>query len=906
MSHDMKELAEVFAVIGIGGAAITAFILLTIYVVVPLLRGVGNGIGFTFSAIGWFFSHIFEFISGVIGNLLRFVGSLIAMLVLIPLVPLNIVIGRWSAAGHFAERVKGECKIGSTCVYRALVHHPLKLVMLHGILEGLEQRVPEAMNYAPGADSPGRRVGQFDGYSIVGSLRAGGSGAKLYIAEPDDSKRRKIRGIPNRVVIKCFALTEGSSLPQIVRESRALECAKQLGHVFDHGMDQHRFFYVMPYHPGDHLGLITRQLHGECGSGGLDQKRLHMVLSYANDLIATLSAYHKGGLWHKDVKPENVIVHDGRAHLVDLGLVTPLRSAMTLTTHGTEYFRDPEMVRQALRGVKVHQVDGAKFDIYGVGAVLYFMVENTFPAHGGLSRFVTNSPESMRWIIRRAMTEYHQRYATADEMLADLEYVARASDAFAIKPADLPSMRGSDAPSVDLDSERSEVVAAAGSPASRNDAVEGFGIAAGIGGAGPFAQVGHFKVDGEGRPMPTDAKSPSKKPRLKVTNWWTGEYKVEESVQPIASPTVEQEACSFRDHAYAFRDEAEKINRQAQIGAMSARKAAREQIKAARQRAREIRDRALTHRHRVKHARPRGSGWAVAIGALSLCLITGLISIAFLVASVSSRVERSVGSARISPGRPVLLVVDAANPDDARVRAKLQQVIEQRQRQGYDVIIDRDVRDNELTNLIEQWQKNKKGPADEAIERILEDRNLYGLLHVQVEGDRRNAARNVSEQIVMSTRPGAEHRRRVPVEPVPAPPQSELAYLLINDHPAKADAQVMAKIDQLIKAYHDKGWNIRSDVDAEVTVRNYLPSGPIDADVELSPMLHAMLAQAKLAGVLKIDALQGDRPPQERIGITRIDAKPIPADLADDDSAPSSMANEIGAVESTALVGASR
>ena len=49
--------------------------------------------------------------------------------------------------------------------------------------------------------------------------------------------------------------------------------------------------------------------------------------------------------------------HGGqRAHLVDFGLLSRLRSAMTLTTHGTEYFRDPEMVRMALRGVKVHEV----------------------------------------------------------------------------------------------------------------------------------------------------------------------------------------------------------------------------------------------------------------------------------------------------------------------------------------------------------------------------------------------------------------------------------------------------------------------------------------------------------------------------------------------------------------------
>ena len=116
------------------------------------------------------------------------------------------------------------------------------------------------------------------------------------------------------------------------------------------------------------------------------------------------------GLWHKDVKPDNIIVHDDRAHLVDLGLVTPMRSAMTLTTHGTEYFRDPEMVRLALKGVKVHQVDGAKFDIYAVGAVLYSIIENSFPAHGGLSQVSKRCPESLRWVIRRSMTDYDKRY----------------------------------------------------------------------------------------------------------------------------------------------------------------------------------------------------------------------------------------------------------------------------------------------------------------------------------------------------------------------------------------------------------------------------------------------------------------------------------------------------------------
>ncbi|HWB19105.1 MAG TPA: hypothetical protein VG711_02305, partial [Phycisphaerales bacterium] len=426
-------------VIGIG--AIALCILLLIFVAVPVFRGIGSLIGAVFKGVGWLFTHVFEFIVGMIRDTLRFVGTVLAFLVYAPLVPINVVFGRWSAAGHFAEAVKRECKVGGACLYRVVLRHPLKFLLMHPILEGLEQRVPEAMAAAPGSDKPSARVGQFPGYEIVGSLRAGGSGAKLYIAKPSAEKRRKSPNMPDRVVIKCFALAEGSGLPQIVRESRALECAKQLGHVLDHGMDEHRFFYVMPYHAGDHLGIVARQLHGEAGGSGLSGKYLVEALSFERDLVSTLAAYHRGGLWHKDVKPENIIIHDGHAHLVDLGLMTSLRSPMTLTTHGTEYFRDPEMVRMALKGVKVHQVNGAKFDIYAAGAVLYFLLENTFPPHGGLSRFVLHSPEALRWIVRRAMTEYNQRYSSADEMLADLDYVARSADAYAVKPAELPSMR---------------------------------------------------------------------------------------------------------------------------------------------------------------------------------------------------------------------------------------------------------------------------------------------------------------------------------------------------------------------------------------------------------------------------------------------------------------------------------
>src|SRR5262249_31066541 len=155
---------------------------------------------------------------------------------------------------------------------------------------------------------------------------------------------------------KSFSLRDGSSLPQIVRENRALPAAKRLGLILEHELTDERFFYVMKYVPGESLGLVTQRLHAESGSSGPAPRQLREAVEYAADLARTLCHYHQGGLWHKDVKPDNIIVSDGQAHLVDFGLITPLRSSLTLTTHGTEYFRDPEMVRMALRGAKVHEV----------------------------------------------------------------------------------------------------------------------------------------------------------------------------------------------------------------------------------------------------------------------------------------------------------------------------------------------------------------------------------------------------------------------------------------------------------------------------------------------------------------------------------------------------------------------
>src|SRR5215471_4087007 len=234
-------------------------IVAVLYLLVPLFKG-----------IGWLVRQVFRFVFGEIGDALRIVGSVITQLVLFPLIIVNILIGRWSAAGHFGRALKAEFRTGAACLYRMAVGHPARLLCLTALTDGLEHRLPEVMAAAPTSDRPRSKTsGQFEGYTIVGSLPGGGSGGKLYVANPDAMKlaifARNGRPDIRQVVIKTFSLRDGSSLPQIVRESRALEAAKKLGLVLEHELSDERFYYVTQYVPGESLGLVTQRLHAVSG-----------------------------------------------------------------------------------------------------------------------------------------------------------------------------------------------------------------------------------------------------------------------------------------------------------------------------------------------------------------------------------------------------------------------------------------------------------------------------------------------------------------------------------------------------------------------------------------------------------------------------------------------------------------
>ncbi|MDP7245951.1 MAG: hypothetical protein QF389_05165 [Planctomycetota bacterium] len=417
--------------------SITGFILVLVGGAFALLFA-AKVVELVFFVIGRLFGFIFRMVRDVF----RFIGHGITSIGLLFLILLNLCLLNGSRSRHFGRALGVEIQGALSCIWNLALGNLLQVFGAEPM-----KRIQEEAASAPPPDLQASAAqSAFEDYEIVGTLPGGGSGAELFIAKPSPAKCAHLlaAGFPavKKVVLKSFALSGGPTLPQIMRENRALEAAKRLGFVLEHGIDEHRFWYSMPYVPGDNLSVVTKRLHSAAGSEGLPTPQLRQLLQYVSDLLFGLERFHQGGLWHKDVKPENLVVCKDRAYLVDLGLVTPLASSATLTTHGTEYFRDPELVRMSMQGTKVNEVDAVRFDIYGAGAVLFSVVEGSFPAHGGLSQVKKHCPEALQWVIRRSMAELHGRYSSAREMLLDLHKVIEAQDPFALKPADLPSMGG--------------------------------------------------------------------------------------------------------------------------------------------------------------------------------------------------------------------------------------------------------------------------------------------------------------------------------------------------------------------------------------------------------------------------------------------------------------------------------
>ncbi|NTV64113.1 MAG: serine/threonine protein kinase [Oscillochloris sp.] len=160
--------------------------------------------------------------------------------------------------------------------------------------------------------------------------------------------------------------------------------------VYDVGRDGETHYIVMEYVEGTDLKtLINRE-------GPLTAAR---AVQIAEQIARGLSAAHKAGMVHRDIKPQNVIVTpDGQARITDFGVAkSHLSTAMTETgvSFGTVDYISPEQAQG--------RTATPQSDIYSLGIVLYEMLTGRLPFKGDSAvavamKHVTEEPTPPRQI----------------------------------------------------------------------------------------------------------------------------------------------------------------------------------------------------------------------------------------------------------------------------------------------------------------------------------------------------------------------------------------------------------------------------------------------------------------------------------------------------------------------------
>jgi len=172
--------------------------------------------------------------------------------------------------------------------------------------------------------------------------------------------------LDRRVAVK-FPLGPMRSRPEfLARFRREAVAAARLNHphvvaVYDTGDDPALGpFIVMELVPGPSLRQILK------AEGNLSVDR---AVDIAGQVATALDFAHSRGVVHRDVKPANILIDDGRVKVVDFGIAKAAAAddlTQTDVTLGTARYISPE------------QVDGrpldARSDVYALGIVLYEML----------------------------------------------------------------------------------------------------------------------------------------------------------------------------------------------------------------------------------------------------------------------------------------------------------------------------------------------------------------------------------------------------------------------------------------------------------------------------------------------------------------------------------------------------
>ena len=202
--------------------------------------------------------------------------------------------------------------------------------------------------------------------------------------------------------------------------------------VFDSGEADGLLYYVMP------------NMEGHSLRHKLDEERqlsLDEALRITREVASALDYAHRHQVMHRDVKPENILLHEGAALVADFGIGKALSGDRSMTQSGISVGTPAYMSPEQASGDSA--IDG-RSDLYSLGCVLYEMLTGEPPFTGPnaqsiiAKRFVSpvpsvrttrDVPDSVDAALMRVLARTPvDRYRTGAEFADALRSVLRGGN----------------------------------------------------------------------------------------------------------------------------------------------------------------------------------------------------------------------------------------------------------------------------------------------------------------------------------------------------------------------------------------------------------------------------------------------------------------------------------------------
>ena len=254
-----------------------------------------------------------------------------------------------------------------------------------------------------------------------------GIGGMAMVFEADDLLKKTTVAV--KILKEEFAADE-VSVQRFINESKAV---LMLSHpnivkIFDVSVKGEYKYIVMEYIDGITLKAYMQR------KGALSVKE---TIAYSIQILRALEHAHLGGVVHRDIKPQNImLLRSGQIKVTDFG-IAKLPDAKTLTATdkaiGTVYYISPEQAAGE-KGID------RRADLYSVGVMMYEMITGKLPFDGENPVSIAlkqiseepkpphelnpNIPEGLEQIILFAMEkDKDKRFQTATQMIDLLKRV---------------------------------------------------------------------------------------------------------------------------------------------------------------------------------------------------------------------------------------------------------------------------------------------------------------------------------------------------------------------------------------------------------------------------------------------------------------------------------------------------